>query len=103
MASYLEVHSNTELGALSDLMDWGPNVVKTFKEGIQGEMVSLTKTLNDMSLGGVSISGATSSSSGGGNSTKKVYMTINQNISSKTDADYAVREIERLMKKPQII
>ena len=103
VASYLEVHSNTELGALSDLMDWGPNVVKTFKEGIQGEMVSLTKTLNDMSLGGVSISGATSSSSGGGNSTKKVYMTINQNISSKTDADYAVREIERLMKKPQII
>lgn len=101
VASYLSVHSNTELGALSDLMEWGPNVVKTFKKGIQGEMVSLSKTLNDMSLGGITMGSATSS--GGGNISKKVYVTINQNISSRADAEYSVREIERLMKKPALI
>lgn len=156
VASYLSVHSNTELGALSDLMEWGPNVVKTFTkgiqselgglsktlndmplgalsdlikwgpnvakiftEGIQHELGNLSKTLNDMPLGSVSMSGTmgiggegygTGSvsmtgtvGSGGGNSTKKVYITISQTIDSKADADYAVREIERLMKKPQII
>lgn len=101
VSAYLGVHSNTELGALSDLMEWGPNVVKTFKNGIQGEMVSLSKTLNDMALGGVSIGGTTGS--GGGNCTKKVYITINQKISSRTDADYAIKEVERIMRKPQII
>ena len=113
--SYLGVHSNTELGALSDLMEWGPNVVKTFKKGIQGEMVSLTKTLNEMSLGGISkgsgiassASGVATSATGIANSTgvvsKTVNLTINQTISNRSDADYTIKAIERLMKKPQII
>ena len=97
--SYIGVHSNTKLGALSHLEDFGPNLVKTFAEGIQGEIPSLNKILGSLSMGGVPVQGGLA----GGNSTKTVYMTVHQNISSKGDADYAVHEIERLMKRPQIV
>ena len=127
VGSYLGAHSNTELGALSDLMEWGPAIVRTVEEGMRGEMGSLSKALNNMLLGGISMRNVISGemvglskalkgmpldgvsmgsvvvSSGGGKSTKKVSITINQNISSRADADYAIKEIERLMKKPSII
>ena len=127
VADYLAVHSNTELGALSDLMSWGPNLVKAFVQGIRGELGSLSKVLNEIkvgelnkavneitmsgvnkvlheiSLGNVNMTSAMASGSGGGSSVKNVHITINQNINSREDARFAVTEIERLMKKKQIV
>jgi hypothetical protein len=100
--AYIGVASPTEKGPLASLEEFGPNLIRTFQRGIEEGLPSLNKTLNGLSMGGVSIQGGMAGMAGG-SSTKTVYMTVHQNIGSKSDADYAVREIERIMKKPQII
>ena len=125
VASYLEVHSNTKLGALRDLMGWGPNLVKAFVQGIRGELGNLSnvlnelkvgslnkavsgitlngvnKVLNEISLGNVNMTSAMASGSGGG--TKIVNLTFNQTISNSSDAAHIIAEVERIMKKPTLI
>jgi len=99
--SYMGVHSAPEKGPLVTLEEWGPNLITTFKKGILEELPSLNRLFTNLSVGNVNLAGA--GGGGGSSSVKTVHVTINQNISSKGDADYAVREIERLMKKPKII
>jgi TP901 family phage tail tape measure protein len=98
--SYMGVSSNTKLGALSHLEDFGPNLVHTFSEGIREGLPNLNKTLTGLSLGDVSLNAGMA---GSGSSTKTVYMTIHQSINNREDARYAVAEIEKIMRKPAIL
>ena len=98
--SYMGVSSPTEKGALAELEAWGPNLVRTFTEGIKGELPGLNSVLRDMSLGGVSLSGV---ASGGGNSSNNTTIYMTNNIQNRADADHVINEVTRLMRKPVIV
>ena len=99
--SYIGVHSSPEKGALASLEEFGPNLIRTFQRGIEEGLPSLNRTLNGLSMGGVSVQGGMAGV--GGSSVKNVYMTINQNINNREEARFAVTEIERIMRKPAIL
>jgi len=48
IGSYLGIHSDAERGALSDLTNWGGNLVKTYISGIESEKGEINKTLNNL-------------------------------------------------------
>ena len=100
--SYIGVASPTEKGPLASLNSFGPNLIKAFQQGIEEGLPSLNKTLNGLSMGGVSVQGGMAGVAGG-SSTKTVYMTIHQNIGDRNDADYAVREVEKMLRKSAIL
>jgi methyl-accepting chemotaxis protein len=94
--AHLGVSSNTERGALSHLTDWGPNLVKTYADGINSEMHTL-----DDSFASMAPSMAAGTGMAGGTNNVNLYVT--QNIGSQADADYANQGLERLLQRHSVM
>jgi hypothetical protein len=94
--AYLGVSSNTERGTLSHLEDWGPNLVRTYADGINREMHTL-----DASFAGMAPSMSAGTAMVGGTNNVNLYVT--QTIGSQADADYANQGLERILKRNQVM
>jgi uncharacterized phage infection (PIP) family protein YhgE len=94
--AYLGVSSNTERGTLSHLEDWGPNLVRTYADGINREMHTL-----DASFAGMAPSMSAGTAMVGGTNNVNLYVT--QTIGSQADADYANQGLERILKRNKVM
>ena len=94
---YLKVASPAKLGPLRSIMTWPKNLMKTFSEGIAGEMGTLNRSFAGM------VSPITTGVGGGSGNHTNVVVSITQNIKNRSDADYSAREIERLLSKHQVL
>lgn len=47
--NFLGIHSPAKEGPLRELMDWGPNLVKSYASGIRSELPTLTSAVSQMS------------------------------------------------------
>jgi len=96
VAYYLGASSNTKLGPLAHLEEWGPNLVKTYVAGINRELPALNATLEGL---GSPMSGAAGAMGG----TRSVTLYNTQYISDKSTADYANQELGRLLQRHEVM
>jgi ABC-type transporter Mla subunit MlaD len=90
---YLGASSPTKLGPLSHLDEWPRNLIQSYSTGIEREMHTLNTSFAGMVAG--------PAAGGGGNRNVNFYVT--QHISDKSTADYANRDLERLMHKHAVM
>ena len=99
VTDFIGITSPAKMGPLAKLEEWGPNLVKTFTEGIEKNLPKLNTTFNTMAVPSAvtSIAGSPSSSK-----TSITHIHIGS-VDSQDTADYMIEKIERIMKKGTVI
>lgn len=91
---YLATYSNAKLGPLSHLDEWAPNLMQSYSCGIEAEMHTLNSSFAGLAPG---------MGAGGAGGNKNVTFYVTQHISDRATADYANRDLERLMHKHAVM
>ncbi len=95
VAWYLGASSNTKLGPLSHLEEWGPNVVKTYAAGMAKNMHLLDSSFAALAPG----MGAGTASGRGGS----ITLYNNQYITDRDSADYANEGLQRMLQRHSVM
>jgi TP901 family phage tail tape measure protein len=93
---YLKVASPAKRGPLQYIEEWPRNIIKTFAEGMHNEMGTLNNAF-DLLAAPIPRSGG----SGGNRTTVTFHVT--QTISDRATADYATQELEKMLKRHEVV
>ena len=107
IGNFLGISSPAKKGPLSQLEKWGPNLIKTYAEGIRKGIPQLNNAIEDLTAPfegvNVSLNYGGGLGAGGGGKTVNNYFFPNSTISNRSDAEFVVKTIEKVLKTQEVI